>query len=72
MYAVRFSPEEEEVIEQYQQLTGLTVSEIIRRGTMEMIDEELDLDICRKALDDYKKNPITYSHEEMMKRLGLK
>ena len=35
MYTVTFSPEEEELIESYGKLTGMTVSKIIRAFTME-------------------------------------
>lgn len=71
MYAVRFSPDEEALIESYKQLTGMTVSEIIRTFTIERIEDELDADIIRRALAEYREDPETYSFDEEMKRLGL-
>lgn len=71
MYSVRFSPEEEKLIENYIQLTGMTISEIIRRFTIERIEDEMDADIIRQAVKEYRTNPKTYTFEEEMKRLGL-
>mgnify|MGYP005961530443 CR=1 FL=1 len=71
MYAVRFSPEEEALIESYRQLTGMTISEIIRSSTIQRIEDELDSDMIREALSEYRSNPKTFTFEEEMKRLGL-
>jgi hypothetical protein len=49
----------------------LTIEEVIREATMEMIEDELDIEICRKALKNYEKNPKTYSHDEIRNELGL-
>ena len=72
MYAVRFSPEEEELIESYRQLTGMTISEIIRSSTIQRIEDEMDADIIREALAEYRANPKTFSFDEEMERLGLR
>ncbi len=34
--------------------------------------DKSDLHIYKKALREFKKNPITYSHEEVCKLLGFK
>ena len=66
-----FSPEEEELIESYGQLTGMTVSEIIRTFTIERIEDEMDADIIREALAEHRSNSGTFSFDEEMERLGL-
>lgn len=71
MYAVWFSPEEEALIESYRQLTGMTISEIIRSSTIQRIEDDLDLDMIREALSEYRSDPKTFTFEEEMKRLGL-
>lgn len=71
MYTVMFSLEEEALIESYGQLTGMTVSEIIRTFTMERIEDEMDTDIILEALVEYRSNPETFSFDEEMERLGL-
>lgn len=71
MYTVWFSPEEEALIESYRQLTGMTISEIIRSSTIQHIEDELDLDMIREALSEYRSDPNTFTFEEEMERLGL-
>ena len=71
MYTVTFSPEEEELIESYGQLTGMTVSEIIRTFTIERIEDEMDADIIREALAEHRSSHGTFSFDEKMERLGL-
>ena len=64
MYTVRFSLEDEELIESYGQLTGMTVSEIIRTFNMERIEDEMDADDIRDALMEHVSNPGTFSFDE--------
>jgi predicted DNA-binding protein len=71
VYSIRFSAEEKMLIEQYAALCGSTITDIIRRATMEMIEDELDVEICRMALRNYEKDPRTYSHDDIKKELGL-
>ena len=71
MYSVRFSPEEEAKIEYYRQLTGMSVSETIRTSTIDRIDDELDTEICEKAIECFKANPVVHTHDGIMKRLDL-
>lgn len=71
MYAVWFSPEEEALIESYRQLTGMTISEIIRSSTIQRIEDDLDLNMIREALSEYRSDSKTFTFEEEMERLGL-
>lgn len=71
VYSIRFSPEEQMLIEQYASVRGTTISDVIRKATMEMIEDELDIEICRKALKNYEKDPKTYSHDDIKRELGL-
>lgn len=49
----------------------MTVSELVRKSVIERIEEELDLAAYEKALAEYKRNPVTYSMNEVEKDLGL-
>jgi len=71
VYSIRFSPEEQMLIEQYASIRGSTIADVIRKATMEMIEDELDVEICLKALKNYENDPKTYSHDEIKKELGL-
>ena len=35
-------------------------------------EDKSDLNIYKEALREFKKNPVTYSHEEVCKLLGIK
>ena len=71
VYSIRFSAEEQMLIEQYAVIHGSTITDVIRKATMEMIEDELDIEICRTALKNYEKDPKTYSHDDIKKELGL-
>jgi predicted DNA-binding protein len=71
VFSVRFNPEERALIEQYAKLHGMTISEVIRKATLEMIEDEMDVEIALKVWEEHQKNPKTYSHEEVKKMLGI-
>ena len=49
----------------------MNVSELIRQTILEKIEDEYDLSAYKKAMEDYNKNPVSYSHEEVKKMLGF-
>ena len=69
--SLRMSNEETSLIKAYAAMKQLSVSELIRRTMIEKIEDEYDLKSYEEAMAEYKKNPITYSHEEVMKMLEL-
>ena len=71
VYSVRFSEQEQNIIEQFAMLHDMTISELIRKSVMEAIEDEIDVEICRKALKEFKENPKVYSHEEVGRELGF-
>jgi hypothetical protein len=52
-------------------LNDISVSKLIRRAVLEHIEDEYDLKAYEKAMVEYKKNPITYCHEEIARMLDL-
>ncbi|MBE6518639.1 MAG: CopG family transcriptional regulator [Thermoplasmata archaeon] len=69
VYSVRFNEQEQTIVEQYAKLHNMTISELLRKSVMEAIEDEIDITICRKALQEFKNNPKTYTHEEIGKEL---
>lgn len=69
--SVRLNEEDTKLIKKYAELNKLTVSEFIRRTIIEKIEDEYDLKCYEKALEEYKKNPITYSLDEIERDLNL-
>ncbi len=47
-------------------VTYMTVSELLRRSVMERIEDELDLKTYEEAMAEYKKNPVTYTLDEVI------
>ncbi|MBQ6864608.1 MAG: CopG family transcriptional regulator [Clostridia bacterium] len=70
-FSLRLSNEDSILIKKYAAVHNLTVSELVRQSVMERIENEYDLDAFRKAMEEYRDNPQTYSLEEMERELGL-
>ncbi len=71
VYSIRFSEDEQAAIEQYALLHRMKISEVIRKATMEMIEDEMDMQAFKKAKERFEQNPATYTHEDVGKELGF-
>lgn len=69
--SIRMSEEEKKLADAYAKLKGVTLSEAIKRAYFEKIEDEFDIAIADAAIKEHKKNPKTYTLEELMKELGL-
>ena len=65
--SLRLSDEDTMLIKKYAELNRISVSDLIRQAVMERIEDEYDLKAYEEALAEYKKNPVSYSHEEVMR-----
>ena len=72
VYSIRFSEDEEEMIRQYALLQGMNISEVIRKATKQMIEDEMDVKAFIEAKKRFESNPVTYSHEDVGKELGFR
>lgn len=68
---VRLSNEDKSLITSYAQTKGVSVSDLVREAVLERIEDEIDLELYRQAMDEFRKNPVTYSFEEVAKDIGL-
>lgn len=72
-FEVTFDEAETAIVEDYMKQTNMTISEVARQAMLEMIfQDDADLAKCEEAIAEFKKNPVTISHAELMKELGLK
>ncbi len=71
MTSVRFSSEEESLIEQYLMVTGLTKSEAIRKAVLDAVEDEIEVRIAKKAYESYLKDPETITFAQLKKELGF-
>lgn len=69
--SIRLSEEDTALIKAYAKLKHLSMSELIRQTVLEKIENEYDLKSYENAITAYKKNPVTYSHEDVVRILEL-
>ena len=67
--SLRLSKTDSMLIKKIAEMNGITVSELIRNSVMERIENEYDLKVYKKAMQEFKRNPVTYSLEEVEKEL---
>ena len=69
--SVRLNREDEKLIKAYANINNISLSDLIRNAVIEKIEDEYDLKCYYEAMEEYKKNPKTYTMEEVKKELGL-
>ena len=69
--SVRLSEKDTALIKAYADMNNISLSDLIRNAVLEKIEDEYDLECYKKAIEDYKKNPRTYTLEEVKGELGL-
>lgn len=70
--SVRFKEAELNAIRQYAISHNLSVSEVIRKATMEMIEDTLDVGILESAMErSSRNNSKTFTLEEAGRELGF-
>ena len=70
-FSLRLNEGDALLVKKYAELNQMSVSELIRQSVMERIEDEYDLDLFNKALEEYKKNPVSYSLDDVERELGL-
>ena len=69
--SVRLNEKDTELIKAYARINNISLSDLIRNAILEKIEDEYDLKCYEKAIKEYKKNPKTYTLDEVKKELGL-
>lgn len=69
--SVRLSEEDTKLIKAYAEMNNTTLSDLIRNAIIEKIEDEYDLKCYEKAIEEYKKSPVTYTHEQVAQLLEL-
>ncbi len=71
IFSLKLNQEDAELFEKYAALNNISVSDMIRNAVLEKIEDEFDLQCYEKAIEEYRKNPVTYSHEQAAAMLEL-
>lgn len=69
--SVRVSAEDKALFQKYAKMHGLSLSEFVRQTVLERIEDEYDLAVAEKALEEFRKDPVTYTMDEVEEMLGL-
>ncbi len=70
--SLRLNDEDNMLFKKYAEMHGISVSELVRQSVLEKIEDEYDLKAYEEAMEDFRKNPTTYTLNEVEKELGLK
>ena len=52
-------------------MNNISLSELVRNAVIEKIEDEYDLKAYYEAIEEYNKNPKTYTLDEVEKELGF-
>ena len=63
--SLRLSDEDSKLIKDYAQINNMSISDLVRQAVIEKIENEIDLEAYNKALKNFKKNPKTYTLDEI-------
>lgn len=69
--SLRLNDDDTMLIKEYAKINKISVSELVRKAVMEKIEDEYDLEMFNRAMEEHKNNPVTYSLDEVERELGL-
>ena len=70
-FEVDFDDKEAAIVEDYMKQNDMSISAVARQAILEMIfNDDADLAAYERAMEEYKKDPTTYTHEEVWKVLA--
>ncbi len=70
-FSIRLNDEERRLAESYAKIHGFSLGEAFKDALFEKIEDEYDIACAELAYEEYLKDPVTYTHEEAKKMLGL-
>ena len=71
-FEINLNDEDTATLQRYMKERNMTVSEVARQAILEMIfEDDADLTAYNQAMEEYRKDPTTYSFEEVCKKLGI-
>ena len=69
--SIRLNKVDTDLIKSYASMLGMNVSELVSKIVLDHIEEEFGLKEYEKAYAEYRKNPVTYTLDEVVKDLDL-
>lgn len=69
--SLRMDEEDAYLIKQYAKAKNITVSALLRNAVLEKIENEIDLELYRTAMEQHIENPQVLSFDEMMNEIDF-
>ena len=69
--SVRLNETESALFKKYAEINNISISELFRDAVRDRIEDEYDLRLYNDAMEKLSADPVTYSHDEVKKMLGL-
>ena len=69
--SVRLSDKDTELVKAYAEMNNISLSDLVRNAVLEKIEDEYDLKVYYEAMEEYKKNPKTCTHEEVREMMRI-
>ena len=63
-FSIRLTDTEKALAESYAKLHAISLGEAFKQALFEKIEDEYDIALAEEACEEYRANPITYSHDE--------
>ena len=71
IYSFELDDVDTKFAEAYAEETGESVGDMAKRFMLDGIEDVMDLRAAKIAKAEYEANPVTYTHEEVGRMLGL-
>ena len=62
---INLTDDELHLIESYAKIHGITIEQALKSSTLETIEDEYDAIIAEEAYNEFLKNPVTFSGDEV-------
>lgn len=69
---VRVNEVDKRLLESYAKTNNKTISDVIRDSIDDIIENEIHLKLYEEGMKAFEKDSKTYTHEEVLKELGIK
>ncbi len=70
-FTMRIDEGQKTLIAEYAAAQGQSMADFLINSALDIIEDATDLRDWNEAYEEYKADPVTYSHEEVMKEFGL-
>lgn len=71
-FSMRINEGQKTLISEYAASQGQSMAEFMIEAALEIIENATDLRDWQEAKSEFDKNPVTVSHEEVMREFGLR